>query len=515
LLILGRKASGKTLLLNTLLRAAQEGSNGAFLQCYIDYSDATHARLPSEYMLDSAPTSAKREYHRLLASRPLVHPITLLNEAFAKVGVFMFVAVDELQNVYTKDCEKGSRIIGQLNVLGGLDGRAIYAALSGSSTHLRALATAKLSEDKKSSFPNYANIDLNSTKFEPKTIYSIVSPNEFKDALEFIARAAGKSIENFEARRRNILLKTGGCPGLMHAAIISPDDVGHPYTLSLGSASSDSFLLALRDVIMLRCRDTSGDEFLNASMQLVPLRLVLSRLTDMTLSHVYNLADACKIRFDDWSEEKMVGFASPGAFMELHRESKQMSFFALFTLKIFYAHDAERTTLECLAKNSESWLSGVELSSSSLDDLVLPGPNERRATDVSKFNRMMKEIYVDDRDSFGADGVVLVPSDDGDSMVSVHRIQVKLGVKSISENEAKKWADRFATMKNEAQSAYDRAGFSWKNNTDIRYIVTTRPMAPEAREVLKDANIKLIDQAFLAKHIWPNEVKEMGKPFSS
>lgn len=192
-LLLGRKAVGKTRFLTAVLEAAWK--EGHILPCFVDYVDPCTAVFPASAMLSAAPVPV-RVVHAIYKLGIMLgfvdprhhHPVDVVNMALGSCGYHMLVVLDELQHVYSGSCLFGKQIIGQVSKLGGLDGRAVHCIISGSSSHLRMLATAKLSNELKSDYPHYTGVDLNSTKFSPRWIYPFLDEKSFRSFVSAFAQ---------------------------------------------------------------------------------------------------------------------------------------------------------------------------------------------------------------------------------------------------------------------------------------------------------------------------------------
>jgi hypothetical protein len=78
----------------------------------------------------------------------------------------VFVVIDELQPVYGADCHNGACIIDQLCQFGASKAGVVHWILTGSSSELLSLVTAKMSLPQPD-WPQYTKRDLNCSKFVP------------------------------------------------------------------------------------------------------------------------------------------------------------------------------------------------------------------------------------------------------------------------------------------------------------------------------------------------------------
>lgn len=220
-LLLGRKGVGKTTFLQGLLEAAHTTYGSKLLTQYISYATSTELlavqlfrRLETEGILPTlAEYLTETNLERYLSPEALnliktnelsVYKLLLISETqaramkfspgaadhiataasfiplfarisawLAKHGKFLFLVVDELQNVFTGSFHNGDEIIRELLALGDNQDGRIHCILSGSSTNLRQLAFAEIpmTSELVSHYPNYKAVDLNSTKFQACWIY--------------------------------------------------------------------------------------------------------------------------------------------------------------------------------------------------------------------------------------------------------------------------------------------------------------------------------------------------------
>ena len=86
----------------------------------------------------------------------------------------------------------------------------------------------------------------------------------------------------------------------------------------------------------------------------------------------------------------------------------------------------------------------------------------------------------------------------------VHRVQLNLGKRRMEQSEFKTVADRFSTMRKEAEPCYKKLNLDLNNSR--YYLITTRSFNTSHCLVLDD--IVLIDNNVLRHYdVWPEQVK--------
>ena len=144
-------------------------------------------------------------------------------------------------------------------------------------------------------------------------------------------------------------------------------------------------------------------------------------------------------------------------------------------------------------------------------------------------SRVWKECYKSggpNADKLGADAVVFDVEQDQDQqgtpsrrVLVAHRIQIKLGRGEKADNNgadtgiksATEVRNTFNTMRSTAEQLYLRADV---DAVKLRhYMLTTRQLAGNARALLEHSSIKLLGPKDLSHDLWPQSLKELGKPF--
>jgi len=177
--LLGRKGIGKTALLESLRDACNEiqlQQYGLFvvsldgMHC-LPPSIAILLQLPSYY---SIPLFINICWNFLSTS-----PIRTIKQFLINNELFIFGFIDEFQIVYKAktfvSSILSSQTVSDLFMIGDSSKGRIHWILSGSSTDLRKLISAKLPENEKHSYPAYNSIDSNDTKFTFYTIYPFLT----------------------------------------------------------------------------------------------------------------------------------------------------------------------------------------------------------------------------------------------------------------------------------------------------------------------------------------------------
>lgn len=539
-LLLGRKGVGKTTLLQRLLAVATTMLQRHGIICvYLDYSDAASAPTPLEAVVAGLP-AAFQLFLRLRLSFAAPHRHIAIVESFLRSrGITVFAVVDELQNVY-RPCERGMAIIGQLSALGASKAGVLHWVLSGSSAYLRQLVTARVEYPSKE-WPNYTKLDLNGTKFVPVTIEPFVEPQDFRSLVH---RLVPEGVEPpVEAALGELYLRTGGVPSFVAER------------LARGPVAVDTFVLSSKGIGRRDATDTES-VFLRALLEVVNAFVpvgregsesdldVYARWTSMVsfdgvaaraielgaprtavLSTCYNLADRGLVRFH--ASGSTVGFGSAMMMQQLWTDDTALTHEEVVALRkgnqatVAGGDDlAGSVTLRMIAvKAVQSDAFGFRIPSSlPLPTALSPVPplavGYTRHSAERVVNRMWKELLTRSassqlRDSLGADGVVILPAEPGGH--PAWRIQVKISSAEVTAARAEEWVKGLLSQRLKAQDVYSAAGLPLKTQTLV--LATTADLLPQARAWLEGRGIVIWDRAFLAEHVWPDNVKLIGERF--
>jgi hypothetical protein len=157
----------------------------------------------------------------VLKNETLKEDIRLCEKELKNKKKFVFIVLDEIQNLYLKN-DNGKQVINQLSEIGGSREGCIFCIITGSSYHLRQLCFAKLPNNIKEKYPNYISLDLNSTKYSSRWIYPFLDIEDFERLTEITYTESKKENEVDEKNQLALLyLKTGGNPRLLEKIVLN------------------------------------------------------------------------------------------------------------------------------------------------------------------------------------------------------------------------------------------------------------------------------------------------------
>jgi hypothetical protein len=233
--LLGRKSVGKTMLLWTLCSAFKElcprlpgysndGLEVIFLSC--------------EQQTDRTPRCAVALALKLDDGSSWDTVVEYMRDNNKKV----LLVIDELQIVYNSDLfTNGIEFIKDIARIGGDKEGLFHCLLSGSSSDLRRLLSAKLSmeEAKEKNLGNYAKVDLNATKFQACTIAPFLREEHLSTLVDHLAHKHRRT-ERYNLDR--VFMETAGSPGVLDEYIRNwPNNTpGDNYATGVRSLSKDT-----------------------------------------------------------------------------------------------------------------------------------------------------------------------------------------------------------------------------------------------------------------------------------
>lgn len=502
-LLLGRKGVGKSSLFRVLGQAATEMFGVTTVS--IDYTNAPRARMPLEVIWSVLAGSHDG----------LPNDVAELDEYLRQKGRYVFLMVDELDTVFTGACPIGKEIIGELMEIGSSREGRIHCILSGSSSRLRQLCFAKLPMRDWPLFPNYTSSDMNSTKFSARWIFPFLDRDDFMNA----AAARGFEVRDDE-HFVQAYMETGGNIRLMEDFFRNGQ--ADAYSITLRHTDDD-------EMALLRAVHSCVSDFqpLEADFPVlywtmyVPFSTVRYHIRErggeVDMAVVYNLADKGHLRYDDRinaHREPRIGLGSTLLYLELAK-SDIVEMTTREASALLFPHGdnhvlAEKVAFRFLALKSEEWLG--PLRSHELQDLCIHGKGPGRLVSGIPYEDLVGRLWKELPDAYGADAVLFEPSSDTfpNHMVA-HRVQLKLGKSLIKADEARRITDRFLSMREAFDVALFEANYTVVSH--VYYVVTTRPIHPEAAAHLENHSIRIIGQRFLKEKVWPPVVQRLGKPF--
>ena len=513
-LLLGRKGTGKSTLLEVIGKAAKSVYKEQLTVCDVEFLNPTFAVLPST--LIAMATGAEQ----CLPVR-----IKVLDDLLDKNKKFVLFVVDELDQIFRSDSAIGKQIIGELAEIGNSSKGRVHCIISGSSSRLRQLCFSKLPNKDKAEFPNYEGIDLNSTKFSARWIHPFLGKNDFINVFRILHENDYDQLD--ESEKVKLYILTGG-----NGRHMAEKDVSlNTYSVSLKNFSDS-------DMTLLKALFTSTRDFMSRFEEAldkvsnftryIPLSTVLHELSGTTfedlLPTLYNLADRGLLRFKDYQDKSghghEVSLGTPLIYLQLANmnncdltaqeaaalicpEANQelsgevaMRFLLPKAYECGIGHQLKRRHV----KQRQLYIN----SAGSTDDPNIVNLNSTSKEDLTSY------FYKEQPDAYGADAVIHEVEENG-TMVA-HRIQLKLGRKRIDLQEAEKIANRFSTHEKTIEFFYSQCGIEGLKQKF--YLVSTRSLAPAEREFLTNRCITTIDAAMLREVVWPDVVKGLGKPYN-
>ena len=121
---------------------------------------------------------------------------------------------------------------------------------------------------------------------------------------------------------------------------------------------------------------------------------------------------------------------------------------------------------------------------------------------MSSTNQMVK-------DALGIDGLLL--QSDANNLIA-HRIQIKLGQHVIQDKDVTPIIENVNKQKKTFEDCFIAA--NKQISSYINYLVTTHSIEPSAKKKFQEESWIILDQIKLSK-IWPDVIKQLGKPYSA
>lgn len=488
-MLLGRKGSGKTALLDAMQAATREVFP-EIVVVKVEYDDVTVAETLLAHLERAVPSvSRDASTHE--------YPMKALNAALTKAGVRVFLVVDEVQNVYLGSCKCGETVVGELAVLGGLPGNAIHAIISGSGSVLRALATGKLEVEKKGRFTHYSGLDLNGTKFLPWSIWPFLNKEDFARLCDSLAARQGVTRM---PDMRTLYLQSGGLPFDV-AARLRGESGNSEYATAIRTKDPEELgvLRKVFDHLTARFDEGDGEDPIYQYTD-----FVVADPSDAAL--LYKLVDSGHVRLRDTLEWR-VSLASPNVYLGLMRAGGVTAMEKASLLVFSSAAEAVIGRLFSQSANLAVRFGCGKFQARDIVPLVLDPEKPKSIALSCVANRVLKEcLGRTTKDALGADFVVIASSGK-EAKPTLHRIQLKIGTSTIDENEAKSILHRFDSMTETTRRAYTTIDMG--EYIERRYLATTRGLHPNAVEAFKTSGVTVLDRKFLSDNVWPDEVKEL------
>ena len=543
--LLGRKSVGKTWLLNALFDCARSFLPNRLVCVRLQYDILLGAVSPFEAIISELGLWWKIWWNCQKCYTRSDRMLYKLEEALKVNKIYVFGIIDELNEVYTAACPNGEKIIDEVFAIGNSAAGVMHWIICGNSKNLRQLVSAKLPSPIRNQYANYKNRDLNDTKFVPMQIFPFLGAQEFRDLVTFHCK--GNLLSDKEIC--DLYFKSGGLPGIVSDAIgrkhITFDSYLNTYKGYGSIPSTDASRLVMRSifsVIVAQNKSPPEDDPLATFSQwtdYVMLDVVKRKLNDESivlsdldlLTVCYSLSDRGILRFQDQYPPR-VSLGSPVIFRELWHDDVTPTVEDLVALRTGNKGVTDSRfdlagdfCLRCIGHRARApptpfgfttddavIYSGIE----TLPVLKIGGADDAFCQYEHIFGRIFKEGLCHEgkmfiKDALGCDGVVLVKS--GVDSVVAHRIQVKIYGGNIDEEEATKICNIFC--RNEECSLDSYRSLMPKINTwEFRYVIASiANFLPGALSIFEQGKVTVWDHSFLARYVWPDSIKALGKRF--
>ena len=245
---------------------------------------------------------------------------------------------------------------------------------------------------------------------------------------------------------------------------------------------------------------------------------------------IYDLSDSGHLRFIDNQFNQLIGLGSPLIYLQLANKNSKSVFtmdeiFALKNPSGLYSNIAENVVLRILAQNSNIFnISGFIMTDKNVEKIILKENYTNIKTYADEIyachnldtitNKLFKECFMSStnqmvKDALGINGLLL--QSDANSLIA-HRIQIKLGQHVIQDKDGTAIIENWNKQKKIFEDCFIAA--NKQISSCINYLVTTRSIEPNARKKLEEESWIILDQINLSK-IWPDVIKQLGKPYSA
>eukprot|EP01031_Cornospumella_fuschlensis_P035535 gene35535-43085_t len=517
--LLGRKGVGKSVLLSTFADAIRNIAFSSNVIVILLSCSSSEESSPKTALCSAAKVSRDLTWEELWSLQVI---------RSRKV----FFLIDEFNFAFHKSSLRGRDYISDVQGIGEEMLGLCHCILSGSSSVLRKLITAKLSIEEAQNLllTNYSCLDLKGSKFDFRTIVPFSQKADLDNLLGLCKLRFGQLPA--DVHLETVVLETDGFPGLIVEYCKSGQFASSKHVIGLRTLTPHQFTIlnnVLSAVKELLSSFSPHQEHISNEFSWVNMVHVDTVDTTMDVSDLYDLSDMGYLVFvEEGIISTKVGFYSARIYLEmLARTSDTFTLTDLVSLSHphgpYKAH-AEYVVAKILTgPTGTSLLSSVlcitsasqqQSSMSRLNELVLEDAalQSWSATAVSSseipYNTFLKECYgAKKADCFTADLAFI----DKETNI-VHKIQLKLGKSRLTDADFDEIGQRFVSMRADAESAYGRLGLSLQSSRN--YLFTTRSFDPRDSAVLASFGVCLIDNKLLKQHcVWPQVVKDLGKPY--
>jgi len=566
-LLIGPKSVGKTSFLQGLVFAMQKLGKST-LSAYIDVSKHSHREGPYDLIFDifekMLPDDAWQELNALKLTR--LSNLEKLMIFLEKMKWRIFLVLDEYSVVYTLPAEQGRKWIMQLSSIGNWSSSSnpVNVILSGSAPYLRSLCFGKMVLDdiSRRDFPSYSGRanNLNSDRFHVIDIKPLYLKSDLIEAYHqlFGKRPTprqlcnfylytGGYLRNFSAYRRIVRRKD--------KLLMSTYSNRFCFKITKHRKRYERILNA-----MLRTLFPEEEGVHLAGLYSDPWRLMapidvndLEGLSDSNPRVFYEGSDSGAFLYQQTNERDTLQFSHPIACLILREPPVRPAWPRWFTshmrVCLRYPYSILGMRAEEVVRRSmgeKDWgLGPIKFPTNSQSrggikmKLIFEGKSrlkirriqfpvdfsslpygiplqeipDCKGADVVVFQKGKCCNIVESADNegdkektIGSDSIAMKSSDK--NHCCVHRLQIKLGHGSFGVCAAR-------IVLKKLKSGEGVIECLRKTYTDIEfshalYLVTTRPLTPEASSFLRRNNVTIRDRRWLYKK-WPNCVVEWAR----
>ena len=516
-LLLGRKGTGKSTLLKVINLAACDTYRERLVVCSTHYINMHLAELPSTLIAKAVETPGN----------PIQLPVRIdkLDEYLKSVNKFVLFIADELDSVFLSTCGavNSQQIIGEIAEIGNSSEGRIHCIISGSSHQLRQLCFGKLPDKDKKDFPNYVGINLNSTKFSARWIHPFLGKDDFDKVFRLLQNDANNPLDT--CTKIMIYVLTGGNGRHMSKMVQDPITMAvDSYSLSLKEISSEELTLLqtiFTCVIDFMPAHEPVDEF--HWTQYVPLSSVEHHYLNLPLISLYSLADRGLVRFNDHFNAlgfgPEVSLGTPLVYLQLNHIGRDyLTTSEAIALRCphgdYLAPIAKQVAMKFLVEKAAKWIvpegQAVKLKPKEFQ-LNLLSIMDGNKEDMKELSKISIDDLVDCFWNVLHHSYAVFHQADDEGRLIAHYIQLELGASQMLRPEAEKLVEKCLEDMKAISGRY--AACQKPLLQQKLYLVTTRQLAPDVKETLQHGFIPIIDAAKLKRDIWPDSVKNLGKPY--
>lgn len=246
----------------------------------------------------------------------------------------------------------------------------------------------------------------------------------------------------------------------------------------------------------------------------------------ISLKSLYNLVDRGLVRFNDhFNTGQQVSLGTPLIFLQLNNIGRD-SLTATEAIALRHPHGyltpiAEQIAMKFLVEKAAKWIvpagQAVKLKHKKCNVLTIIDDDKKDIKELSKItiddlvDSFWKVTMDDLMDCLPHSYAVFHEATDDGSLFA-HYIQLELGAsRMMLDPVANKLLEKHH---NDTKTITDRYAACQKPLKELKwYFVTTRQLGPEENKILGQGFNTIIDAARLKRDVWPDVVKNLGKPY--